>query len=325
MANSPSFVRTGIFALLLAAMATLCAQPAGAQSASADTPESFDAIANVPNPGESAQTSGQSDSPKSPGVVLNDRCDLLSSIGTCLLNIVHDQAGIWTSPFRIRGRQPAWLLPFAGATVLAFEYDQEAMPRLNSTASRIRISNDVARAGSGYALVGAAGVTYAIGKLTHNERVRETGVLALEAVADAGIVSESLKLATNRQRPFVAPGTGRFWSDGAEIYTTNGSFPSGHATATWAFAHLLADETPGHPWLHVGLYGLATAVSVGRVTGQNHFPSDVVVGSVLGYLIGGYVYRHNSGFYRPSKSLSVTPIYNPATSSYGVAFSFPHN
>jgi membrane-associated phospholipid phosphatase len=324
MANFSPFVRAGIFALALAAIAVLPSQPAAAQSAAADTGSS-EAIANAPTPGESAQTTGQIDSPTSPGIVLNDRCDLLSSIGTCLLNIMHDQAGIWTSPMRIRGRQAAWLLPFAGATVLAFEYDKQAMPRLNSTASRIRISNDFTRAGSGYVLAGAAGATYTIGKLTHNERVRETGVLALEALADAGIVSEVLKLATNRQRPFVPPGTGRFWPDDTDIYTVNGSFPSGHATATWAFAHLVADETPGHPWLHVGLYALATAVSAGRVTGQDHFPSDVVVGSVLGYLIGGYVYRHNSGFYRPSKSLSVTPIYNPATSSYGVAFSFPQN
>ena len=41
-------------------------------------------------------------------------------------------------------------------------------------------------------------------------------------------------------------------------------------------------------------YGTASAVSVARVTGRKHFPSDVVVGGVLGWLIGRQVYnRHH--------------------------------
>ena len=39
----------------------------------------------------------------------------------------------------------------------------------------------------------------------------------------------------------------------------------------------------------VGSYGFATAVSLARVGGLNHFPSDVLVGAVIGELIGRYV------------------------------------
>jgi len=39
------------------------------------------------------------------------------------------------------------------------------------------------------------------------------------------------------------------------------------------------------------VYGTATAVSVTRFTGGVHFSSDVVVGSVLGYLIGRHIFR----------------------------------
>src|SRR5262249_40005191 len=35
----------------------------------------------------------------------------------------------------------------------------------------------------------------------------------------------------------------------------------------------------------------ATAVSISRVTGRQHFPSDVVVGGALGWLIGRQVYK----------------------------------
>src|SRR6185312_13419517 len=39
------------------------------------------------------------------------------------------------------------------------------------------------------------------------------------------------------------------------------------------------------------VYGAAGAVSISRVTGRQHFPSDVVVGSTLGWLIGRQIYR----------------------------------
>ena len=44
-------------------------------------------------------------------------------------------------------------------------------------------------------------------------------------------------------------------------------------------------------------YGLATGVSVTRVLGQEHFPSDVFVGAACGYLIGRYVVRHHRHTY----------------------------
>jgi membrane-associated phospholipid phosphatase len=249
-------------------------------------------------------------------------CDLISSPLTCLDDVLHDQRGIWTAPARLRGRKLLWLVPFAAATSLAFVYDVRAMNALGPSPTRVRVSNDFAHLGSTYVLVPAAGLTYLIGKLDHKEGPRETGMLALESLADAGIVVEALKLATNRQRPYVPPGTGKFWPDDTDVYSFSSSFPSGHAAASFAFARVIVEETPGHPWLHVALYGLATGVAIARVTGENHFPSDALVGSVIGYSIGGYVYHHHSAFYSPkTKSLRVEPLYNPMTASYGVSVS----
>jgi membrane-associated phospholipid phosphatase len=247
-------------------------------------------------------------------------CDLVSSPLTCLDDVLHDQRGIWTAPARLRGRKLLWLVPFAAATSLAFVYDVRAMNALGPSRTRVRVSNDFAHLGSTYVLVPAAGLTYLIGKLDHKEGTRETGMLALESLADAGIVVEALKLATNRQRPYVPPGKGQFWPE--DVYSFSSSFPSGHAAASFAFARVIVEETPGHPWLHVALYGLATGVAIARVTGENHFPSDALVGSVIGYSIGGYVYRHHSAFYSPkTKSVRIEPLYNPMTASYGVSVS----
>jgi len=42
------------------------------------------------------------------------------------------------------------------------------------------------------------------------------------------------------------------------------------------------------------VYGVASTVSVSRVLARQHFPSDVLVGSTFGWLIGGYVLHHRS-------------------------------
>lgn len=316
---------------LLAGMLAIgfCASIAAQGPATSDDSASVDAGSIPSSPvAESSSLSlpAEAQAPEhiGPGVTRSTTtaCDLASPLG-CLRDVLHDQAGIWTAPARLRGRKLLWLLPMAAATALAFEYDVPAMNALGPSPTRIRASNDFTHVGSGYVLVGAAALTYAIGRLEHKEGPREAGMLALESVADTTLVVESLKLATNRQRPFVAPGTGKFWPDDSEIYTFNGSFPSGHAATTWALARVMVEETPGHPWLHVLLYGIASGVSIARVTGQDHFPSDALVGSVIGYTIGGYVYHHHSQFYVPkARFITLAPLYNPATAAYGVSLSF---
>jgi hypothetical protein len=57
-------------------------------------------------------------------------------------------------------------------------------------------------------------------------------------------------------------------------------------------------------------------VSLGRITAQKHFPSDVVVGGTLGYLIGGYVFRQHASEGRGVVA-SVLPFADTASRTYG--------
>ena len=58
--------------------------------------------------------------------------------------------------------------------------------------------------------------------------------------------------------------------------------------AAFAFAHVVASRYPD--WkVKLGVYGLAAATAFARVAGREHFPSDVLAGGAIGYLIGGYV------------------------------------
>jgi membrane-associated phospholipid phosphatase len=204
------------------------------------------------------------------------------------VNILRDQRAIWTSPFNLHKDDSKWLAPLGLSTLALIATDRRSSGELvenGDNVSRLRISKDISRVGSIYSTAGVAGVLYLTGRATHNDRLRETGLLAAEALFDGGIVSSALKTASQRQRPPVDNSSGEFFDGGS-------SFPSGHAISAWSLATVIAQEYGHHrPLVRVGAYGLAAAVSLSRYTGRNHFLSDALVGSAIGYGIGRYVYQ----------------------------------
>ncbi len=236
-------------------------------------------------------------------------------LGQCLKDIGHDQAGIWTSPLRIAPRDAIWLVPFAAGTGVALHYDAQAQQNLGIDNNRIDASNIVSGFGSAYATLGGSAGLYFLGLGTHNEHLAETGRLGAEAIVDSLLVVEALKLATNRERPNEGNGEGRFWPHGTRSYELDGSFPSGHAAESFALARVIASEYPSKS-VQVAAYGFALAISVSRVTARQHFPSDVLVGGTIGYLIGGYVVRHHSAK-NVASGFSFVPIVEVSTHTFG--------
>lgn len=64
------------------------------------------------------------------------------------------------------------------------------------------------------------------------------------------------------------------------------SFPSSHATLAFALATVLIAKEPR--W-RGRLYTLAFLIAFSRIYLGDHYPSDVIAGSILGYLIGRFV------------------------------------
>jgi len=199
-------------------------------------------------------------------------------------DFAEDQKAIWTSPRHIHLVDAEWLVPLGGAAAAMFATDTEVSKHLSNSPSRISTSNSLSNYGIA-SLGAAAGGMYLWGHFTHNDHMRETGFLAIEAAANAFGDTYALKYALGRERPLQDNYQGQFWHGGD-------SFPSEHASAAWSIASVIAHEYPG-PVTSVVAYGLAAAVSSARVTGKDHFPSDVLVGSALGWFIGQEVYRHH--------------------------------
>src|SRR5271167_1975974 len=193
------------------------------------------------------------------------------SIGPSLLKrIAGDQRAIWTSPAHLRLIDADWLLPIGITTGVLLATDTEVSKHLSNSPSRLSNSNTFSNFGVA-SLVGAGAGLYLLGHITHDDHKRETGFLAAEAALNSMALTYATKYTFGRERPLVNDYEGRFWQGGD-------SFPSEHASAAWAIASVIAHEYPG-PLTSVFAYGLASAVSMSRVTAKQHFPTDVFIGS----------------------------------------------
>ena len=103
------------------------------------------------------------------------------------------------------------------------------------------------------------------------------------------MLDEVTKIVFRRERPLYNNASGNFFSSNGG----NNSFPSSHSMLAWSIAGVIAGEYPSK-WVQLGTYSLATSVSVMRVLGQEHFPTDVLVGSAAGWLVGHYVFKKHS-------------------------------
>lgn len=220
-----------------------------------------------------------------------------------LKNLLKDQQAIWTSPFHIRPADVRWLAPIAVGTATFIATDRRTGDWIAGSPELKPVSEGISHAGTVYSVGGAALTFYVIGRATHNDRARETGLLGAEALINSLIVVGVVKGVTQRSRPDEGEDRGRFWTGGT-------SFPSGHSIQIWSVATVVAHEYRDRRWVPVVAYGTASLVALSRFPAQKHYLSDILVGSSLGYLIGRYVYHAHHQVAAPGSSGKLTAAAN---------------
>ncbi len=137
------------------------------------------------------------------------------------------------------------------------------------------------RLGDGLTLVLLCIGLWGVGYLLKNKIWQRAGIDGVLAHALAGLAVQIFKHLIGRPRPRWthqdAFEYGPSWQGGLD------AFPSGHAAASFAVAAVLARYFP--EWRGLW-YGGALFVGMARVAGGSHFPTDVLGGAVLGFLIG---------------------------------------
>jgi membrane-associated phospholipid phosphatase len=201
-------------------------------------------------------------------------------------SVLQDQRLVWQAPLRTHRNDLKWLLP-AGTLVglLLATDDRNVQERLHANGA---IRNRADRT-SNWSLAGITAIPFYLSWQawrSNDTYQAETGKVGLRAATTSLLVSQIIRLASAREAP-ASGGAGGFWHGSA----LRSSFPSVHAAVAWSMVPVLTERHPG--WLSkVGAYGIASTVSFSRLLGERNHPSDVMLGSVLGYAIGHLIARN---------------------------------
>jgi membrane-associated phospholipid phosphatase len=194
---------------------------------------------------------------------------------------MRDQKEIYSAPFHRRNVK--WDFLFLAATAGLIAGDRHISGALSR--NHVDVSQHISDVGM-YSIAASVAGLWLSSLKTEDAHARETGILAAEAFGNTAAAVGLTQWIAGRERPTEGSGNGRFWQNNA----LGSSFPSAHSGFTWTMASVVAHEYP-KPWVRWLVYGTATTVSVTRVTGLKHFPSDVAVGGAFGYLIGQQIFN----------------------------------
>jgi membrane-associated phospholipid phosphatase len=133
--------------------------------------------------------------------------------------------------------------------------------------------------GNGSTLIAIGLLLYVAGKY-YNKRLHLVGKALFIGLLTTGAVIQVMKHSIGRARPklsydpvFIGP----------SLKSGYDSFPSGHSAMVFFFAYTLSQYYPRYRAL---FYLFALAVSVDRVEELAHFPSDILAGAIIGFLLG---------------------------------------
>ena len=107
------------------------------------------------------------------------------------------------------------------------------------------------------------------GRLLGHSAMARLGSGLTRTLALTQMIVAPIKLGVRRQRP---------------DRSNRLSFPSGHTASTFAMARYVQRQYGGRP--SVPLYGLAVVTGAGRMEGNRHYLSDVLMGAAVGITVG---------------------------------------
>src|SRR3984957_2401719 len=207
--------------------------------------------------------------------------------------ILTDQKDIWLFPAQLaRGHYWIPTLAVVGGTAALIATDPKTAPYFRKHSGNLDDMNDVFDGTITSAATAFVPLSLlAAGYVRQDSYQVNTSLLAGEAYVDSAIVDLAMKVITQRKRPYNIPPSGPFsdtFFNNGKSHFSEGSFPSGHAIGAFSIATVVANRYSHHRWVPIAVYGLATAISLSRVTTSAHFPSDVFLGASLGYVIAKF-------------------------------------
>ena len=194
----------------------------------------------------------------------------------------------------------------AGTTIglYALDYDIQhwAQERRNSTTNSV--TSFIQPFGNGEVGPPMLGAFYLYGHFLEDKRAETTGLLGLESMAISAFVVEALKITAHRERPYVDSQSNKW--DGPSLSFTNSrlSFPSADPALAFSVSTVIASQYQDTVWVPPLAYGIATLVALGRMNNNDHWASDVFVGSAIGF----FTTKAILALHKKSVNIAVIPV-----------------
>ncbi len=237
--------------------------------------------------------------------------------GKYLLNFVPDLKDIVVSPFHWKARDALLFGGTVALTGLLYAYDGDigrwVMDHRPLTSNRT--TRFLSHLAEPPAVMGLIATMYATGEVFRKPGLRRTALLSLEAYALHSATSSFIKFVTGRLRFREGEGPHSFQPFSVAFSKT--SFPSGHSGSIFSVAAVIAGEADSWP---VGAlaYGVAGVAAISRLHDMDHWASDILAGSALGFFIGKMVRHLNPP--RGADSLNVAVGLGPHGLSLALRF-----
>jgi membrane-associated phospholipid phosphatase len=214
------------------------------------------------------------------------------SLRTFPANFVADQKEIWMFPGQLaKGKHWLPTVAIVGVTSALVATDPRTAPYFRTTDTFSGFNRAFSGVNTGAFIAAVPASIYVVGLIRKDSYAQSTALLAAEAFADGFVLDLAFKGITGRKQPLQYAGNGPYtdsFFNGTHNPFRSGGFYSVHAMSAVSVAAVIAHRYRKHRWVPFVAYGMAGAISFARVTGRNHFPSDVLFGGAMGFVIARY-------------------------------------
>lgn len=195
-------------------------------------------------------------------------------------NLTREERTQYFIPLSLKASDMMILAGALSLGVVVFPNDRELMDFVQDNKTETlgkvaSIGNILGREGIAPIAAGA----YFIGAITDNGKLKQVGLFTVATGLATQIVTEAFKKSFQRKRPNASDDPYEFFEE------NNNSFFSGHTSAAFSLATVIAEVYKDKPAVPYLAYGAAALTAYARMHDKKHWASDVLAGAVAGHLV----------------------------------------